>query len=144
MFPMAEITGTCPRSTIGFIRSLHARTALPSMRMPQEPQIIILQLFRYASEPSTVVTMSRTSSRQAHSGASTSYSRSTRSPESGSNLQIFSATSTGLPSSLRPDQITQDGHLPRSCAFTFTSTPKSKSSVVTTALVPSAPNPYSW
>jgi hypothetical protein len=46
MFPIAEITGTWPRSTIGFIRSLQARTARPSMRMPQEPQIIIRQLFR--------------------------------------------------------------------------------------------------
>ena len=34
-------------------RVLHARTAAPSMRMPHEPQIIIRQLLRYASEPST-------------------------------------------------------------------------------------------
>ena len=73
MFPIAEMTGTWPRSTIGFMRSLQARTARPSMRMPQEPQIIIRQLFRYESVPSTwSLTMSSTSSRQAHSGASTS------------------------------------------------------------------------
>ena len=35
-----------PRSTIGFMRSLQASTAAPSMRIPQEPQIIIRQLFR--------------------------------------------------------------------------------------------------
>ena len=45
-FPIAEITGTWPRSTIGSIRSLHARTAAPSMRIPHEPQIIMRQLFR--------------------------------------------------------------------------------------------------
>ena len=32
-------------STIGFIRSLHARTARPSIRIPHEPQIIMRQLF---------------------------------------------------------------------------------------------------
>ena len=46
MFPIAEITGTWPLSTIGFIRSLQARTARPSMRIPQDPQIIIRQLLR--------------------------------------------------------------------------------------------------
>ena len=45
-FPIAEITGTCPASTIGFIRSLQASTAAPSIRIPQEPQIIIRQLLR--------------------------------------------------------------------------------------------------
>ena len=44
--PIAEITGTWPASTIGFIRSLQASTARPSMRMPHEPQIIIRQLLR--------------------------------------------------------------------------------------------------
>jgi len=73
MFPIDEMTGTWPASAIGFIRSLQARIARPSMRIPQEPQIIIRQLFRYASEPSwRSLMMSRTSSRQAHSGASTS------------------------------------------------------------------------
>ena len=33
-------------STIGFMRSLQARTARPSIRIPQEPQIIIRQLLR--------------------------------------------------------------------------------------------------
>ncbi len=46
MLPIAEITGTWPASTIGFIRSLHASTARPSIRIPQEPQIIIRQLLR--------------------------------------------------------------------------------------------------
>ena len=46
MFPIAEITGTWPLSTIGFMRSLQARTARPSIRIPQEPQIIIRQLLR--------------------------------------------------------------------------------------------------
>jgi hypothetical protein len=46
MFPIAEITGTWPRSTIGFMRSLQARIARPSMRIPQEPQIIMRQLLR--------------------------------------------------------------------------------------------------
>jgi hypothetical protein len=45
-FPIAEITGTWPASTIGFIRVRQASTAPPSMRMPQEPQIIIRQLLR--------------------------------------------------------------------------------------------------
>ena len=72
-FPIAEITGTWPASTIGSIRSLQASTAAPSMRIPHEPQIIIRQLFRNASVPSTwSLMMSRTSSRHAHSGASTS------------------------------------------------------------------------
>jgi hypothetical protein len=71
-FPIAEITGTCPLSTIGSIRSLQASTARPSIRMPHEPQIIIRQLFLNDSVPSTwSLTMSSTSSRQAHSGAST-------------------------------------------------------------------------
>ena len=85
MFPIAEITGTRPCSTIGCIRVLQASTAAPSMRMPQEPQIIIRQLLRYASEPSILsLTRSRQSSSVASSGASNSYSRSARSPESGS------------------------------------------------------------
>ena len=46
MLPIGEMTGTWPRSTIGFIRSLQASTARPSMRIPQEPQIIIRQLLR--------------------------------------------------------------------------------------------------
>jgi hypothetical protein len=46
MFPIAEMTGTWPLSTIGFIRSRQARIARPSMRIPQEPQIIIRQLLR--------------------------------------------------------------------------------------------------
>ena len=73
MFPIAEMTGTWPASTIGFMRSLQARIARPSMRIPHEPQIIMRQLLRYASVPSTLsLTRSSTSSRQAHSGASTS------------------------------------------------------------------------
>ena len=73
MFPIGEMTGTWPLSTIGFIRSLQARTARPSMRIPQEPQIIIRQLLRYASVPSWRSLMrSSTSSRHAHSGASSS------------------------------------------------------------------------
>ena len=72
MLPIAEMTGTWPLSTIGFMRSLQASTARPSIRIPQEPQIIIRQLLRYASVPSTwSLTMSSTSSRHAHSGAST-------------------------------------------------------------------------
>ena len=46
MFPIAEITGTWPASAIGFMRSLQARIARPSIRIPQEPQIIIRQLLR--------------------------------------------------------------------------------------------------
>ena len=45
-FPIAEITGTWPDSTIGRICVLQASTAAPSMRIPHEPQIIIRQLFR--------------------------------------------------------------------------------------------------
>src|SRR4029450_11235168 len=50
--PTGESPGTCPASTIGFIRSLQASTARPSMRIPQEPQIIMRQLLRYAGVPS--------------------------------------------------------------------------------------------
>ena len=90
MLPMAEMTGTWPASTIGFMRSLHASTARPSIRIPQEPQIIIRQLFRYESEPSRrSLTMSRQSRRHAHSGASNSYSFTARSPDSGSYRQIL-------------------------------------------------------
>jgi hypothetical protein len=46
MFPIAEMTGTCPASAMSYIRVLQASTAAPSMRMPQEPQIIIRQLLR--------------------------------------------------------------------------------------------------
>src|SRR6476619_6290197 len=64
------------------------------MRIPHEPQIIIRQLFRNDSVPSTwSLTMSSTSSRHAHSGASTSYSFSARSPLSASYRQILRATS---------------------------------------------------
>ena len=81
MFPIAEITGTWPDSAMSTIRVLHASTAAPSMRIPHEPQIIIRQLLRYASVPSCrSLTMSRTSSSVAQSGASTSYSFSARSP----------------------------------------------------------------
>src|SRR5215211_7443463 len=98
-FPIAEMTGTWPASTSGFIRSLQASTAAPSMRMPQEPQIIMRQLLRYASVPSTrSLTMSRTSSSVAHSGASTSYVFSSRSPVRLSKRQILSATSIAPPS----------------------------------------------
>ena len=72
-FPIGEITGTWPAAAMSYMRVLHASTAAPSIRIPQEPQIIIRQLLRYASVPSTVsLTMSRTSSSVAHSGASTS------------------------------------------------------------------------
>ena len=37
------------------MRVLQASTAPPSMRIPHEPQIIIRQLLRYASEPSDLV-----------------------------------------------------------------------------------------
>ena len=79
--PIAEITGTWPACTMSYIRVLHASTAAPSMRIPQEPQIIIRQLLRYASEPSCwSLIMSSTSSSVTHSGASISYSLSARSP----------------------------------------------------------------
>ena len=45
-FPIAEITGTWPDSAIAPIRVLQASTAAPSIRIPQEPQIIIRQLLR--------------------------------------------------------------------------------------------------
>ena len=49
--------------------------------IPQEPQIIMRQLLRYASVPSCLsLTMSRQSRSVASSGASNSYSRSCRSP----------------------------------------------------------------
>jgi hypothetical protein len=51
-FPIAETTGTSPACAMSYMRTLHASTAAPFIRMPHEPQIIILQLFRYASEPS--------------------------------------------------------------------------------------------
>ena len=92
MFPIAEITGTCPDSAMSYIRVLHARTAAPSIRIPHDPQIIIRQLLRYASVPSwRSLTMSRRSRSVAQSGASTSYSRSARSPVTGSKRQILSA-----------------------------------------------------
>jgi len=40
------MTGTRPAFATSYIRTLQARTAAPSIRMPQEPQIIIRQLFR--------------------------------------------------------------------------------------------------
>ena len=90
-FPIAEITGTCPDSAISLIRVLHASTETPSIRIPHEPQIIIRQLLRKASDPSwRSLTMSSTSSSVAHSGASTSYSASLRSPAAFAR-QIFSA-----------------------------------------------------
>jgi hypothetical protein len=46
MFPIAEITGTCPDSAMSAMRVLHASTAAPSIRMPHDPQIIIRQLLR--------------------------------------------------------------------------------------------------
>ena len=80
-FPIAEITGTWPACAMSYIRTLQASTAPPSIRIPQEPQIIIRQLLRYASDPSCrSLTRSRQSSSVASSGASTSYSRSARSP----------------------------------------------------------------
>ena len=45
-FPIAEITGTCPACAMSYMRTLHASTAAPSMRIPHEPQIIIRQLLR--------------------------------------------------------------------------------------------------
>ena len=44
--PIAEITGTRPSCATSYMRVLQARTAAPSMRIPQEPQIIIRQLLR--------------------------------------------------------------------------------------------------
>ena len=44
--PIAEITGTRPSCAMSYIGTLQASTAPPSMRMPQEPQIIIRQLLR--------------------------------------------------------------------------------------------------
>ena len=89
---MAEMTGMWPASAISYMRVLHASTAAPSMRMPQDPQIIMRQLLRYESEPSTwSLTMSSTSRSVAQSGASTSYSRSAFWPVAGSKRQIFSA-----------------------------------------------------
>src|SRR5438270_9627715 len=94
-FPIAETTGTCPDCAMSYMRVLHASTAAPSMRIPQEPQIIILQLFRYASVPSCFsLTMSRQSRSVASSGASSSYSLSARLPVVESYRQIFSATCT--------------------------------------------------
>jgi hypothetical protein len=43
---MAAMTGTCPDLAMSYIRVLHASTAAPSMRIPQEPQIIMRQLLR--------------------------------------------------------------------------------------------------
>src|SRR5947209_15926386 len=77
------------------MRVLHASTAAPSMRIPHEPQIIIRQLLRYASVPSTLsFTMSRQSRSVASSGASISYSLSARLPLEESYRQIFRATCT--------------------------------------------------
>jgi hypothetical protein len=44
--PIAEMTGTWPAFAMSYIRTLQASTAPPSMRMPQEPQIIMRQLLR--------------------------------------------------------------------------------------------------
>src|SRR6185369_12908199 len=78
---------------MSYIRVLQARTAAPSIRIPHEPQIIIRQLLRYASEPSCrSLTMSRQSRRVASSGASNSYSLRARSPVDESYRQIFRAT----------------------------------------------------
>ena len=80
-FPIAEITGTCPSETTSAMRVLQASTAPPSTRIPHEPQIIIRQLLRYASDPSTrSFTTSSVSSSVASSETSTSYGRSARSP----------------------------------------------------------------
>src|SRR5579862_321482 len=46
MFPIAEITGALPASANFFIGVLHASTVTPSIRIAQEPQIIIRQLRR--------------------------------------------------------------------------------------------------
>ena len=45
-FPIALITGTWPRLAMSYMRVLQARTAAPSIRIPQEPQIIMRQLLR--------------------------------------------------------------------------------------------------
>ena len=80
-FPIAETTGTCPSAAMSAMRVLQASTAPPSTRIPHEPQIIIRQLFRYASVPSTrSLTTSSVSSSVASSDTSTSYGRSARSP----------------------------------------------------------------
>ena len=80
-FPIAETTGTWPACAMSYIRVLQASTAAPSIRIPHEPQIIIRQLLRKASEPSCwSLTMSRQSRSVAHSGASISYSFRARSP----------------------------------------------------------------
>jgi hypothetical protein len=72
-FPIGEMTGSWPAFAMSYIRVLQASTAAPSMRMPHEPQIIIRQLLRYASDPSCwSLMMSRTSSSVTQSGASTS------------------------------------------------------------------------
>src|SRR5215211_1868304 len=95
--PIGDTTGTRPASAMSAIRVLHASTAAPSIRIPHEPQIIIRQLFRYASVPSTLsLIRSSTSSSVAHSGASTSYSTRRRSPVSPSYRQILSATSISV------------------------------------------------
>ena len=44
--PIAEMTGTWPACAMSYMRTLQASTAPPSMRIPQEPQIIIRQLLR--------------------------------------------------------------------------------------------------
>src|SRR5437764_742005 len=75
-FPIAEIVGISPACAMSYIRTLHASTAAPFMRMPHEPQIIMRQLFRYARDPSTL------------------YSLSARSPLEESYRQIFRATCT--------------------------------------------------
>src|SRR5262249_24679274 len=93
-FPIGEMTGSCPDLAMSYMRVLHASTAPPSMRMPQEPQIIIRQLLRKESVPSIrSLIRSRTSSSVTHSGASTSYSLSARSPVDESYRQILTATS---------------------------------------------------
>src|SRR5579862_3264918 len=90
--PIGAITGTCPAAAMSYMRVLHASTAAPSIRIPHDPQIIIRQLLRYESEPSTLsLTRSSTSRSVTHSGASSSYSRSARSPPA-PERQIFSAT----------------------------------------------------
>src|SRR4051794_30683799 len=94
-FPIAEIVGISPACAMSYIRTLHASTAAPFIRMPHEPQIIMRQLFRYARDPSTLsFTMSRQSRSVASSGASISYSLSARSPLEESYRQIFRATCT--------------------------------------------------
>ena len=46
MFPIGEMTGTWPACAMSYMRVLQASTAAPSMRIPQEPQIIMRQLLR--------------------------------------------------------------------------------------------------